>query len=61
VVWVRRSFELAARTLPVDMIYYDNGGDPEKALMITTTLHSARRCVLARRLGVREPPRPHQP
>jgi ribose transport system substrate-binding protein len=29
---VRRSFELAARTLPVDMIYYDNGGDSEKAL-----------------------------
>ena len=29
---VRRSFELASRTLPVDMIYYDNGGDAEKAL-----------------------------
>jgi ribose transport system substrate-binding protein len=29
---VRRSFEMAARTLPVDMIYYDNGGDPERAL-----------------------------
>jgi ABC-type sugar transport system substrate-binding protein len=29
---VRRSFELAARTLPVDMIYYDNAGDPEAAL-----------------------------
>ena len=29
---VRRSFELASRTLPVDMIYYDNGGDPEAAL-----------------------------
>jgi ABC-type sugar transport system substrate-binding protein len=29
---VRRSFELAARTLPVDMIYYDNGGDSEKVL-----------------------------
>jgi ABC-type sugar transport system substrate-binding protein len=29
---VRRSFELASRTLPVDMIYYDNAGDPEAAL-----------------------------
>jgi len=29
---VRRSFELASRTLPVDMIYYDNNGDPQKAL-----------------------------
>lgn len=29
---VRRSFELAARTLPLDMIYYDNGGDPDRAL-----------------------------
>jgi ABC-type sugar transport system substrate-binding protein len=29
---VRRSFELAARTMPVDMIYYDNAGDGEKAL-----------------------------
>jgi ribose transport system substrate-binding protein len=29
---VRRSFELAARTLPVEMIYYDNGGDAERAL-----------------------------
>jgi ribose transport system substrate-binding protein len=29
---VRRSFEMAARTLPVDMIYYDNGGDPARAL-----------------------------
>lgn len=27
---VRRSFELAARTLPVEMLYYDNAGDPEK-------------------------------
>jgi ribose transport system substrate-binding protein len=26
---VRRSFELAARGLPVDMIYYDNAGDAE--------------------------------
>jgi ribose transport system substrate-binding protein len=29
---VRRSFELAARTLPVDMIYYDNAGDAETAV-----------------------------
>jgi len=29
---IRRSFELASRSLPVDMVYYDNGGDGEKAL-----------------------------
>ena len=29
---VRRSFELAARTLPVDMVYFDNAGDAEKAV-----------------------------
>lgn len=29
---VRRSFELAARTLPVEMIYYDNAGDGETAV-----------------------------
>ena len=29
---VRRSFELAARTLPVDMFYFDNAGDAAKAL-----------------------------
>ena len=29
---VRRSFELASRTVPVDMIYYNNAGDPEAAL-----------------------------
>ena len=29
---VRRSFELASRTLPLDMIYYDNAGDGEAAL-----------------------------
>src|SRR5215475_5155085 len=29
---VRRSFELAARTLPVDMLYFDNGGDPARAI-----------------------------
>jgi ABC-type sugar transport system substrate-binding protein len=29
---VRRSFELAARTLPVDLVCYDNGGDPSRAV-----------------------------
>jgi ribose transport system substrate-binding protein len=29
---IRRSFELASRGLPLDMIYYDNGGDAAKAL-----------------------------
>jgi ribose transport system substrate-binding protein len=29
---VRRSFELAARTLPADMIYYDNADDEETAV-----------------------------
>jgi ABC-type sugar transport system substrate-binding protein len=29
---VRRSFELATRTMPVEVIYYDNAGDGEKAL-----------------------------
>jgi len=29
---IRRSFELASRGLPVEMIYYDNGGDADKAL-----------------------------
>jgi ABC-type sugar transport system substrate-binding protein len=29
---VRRSFELAARTLPVDMLYFDNAGDPAHAV-----------------------------
>src|SRR6516162_8500445 len=29
---VRRSFELAARTLPVDMLYLDNAGDPARAV-----------------------------
>jgi ABC-type sugar transport system substrate-binding protein len=29
---VRRSFELAARTLPVDMLYFDNAGDPVRAV-----------------------------
>src|SRR5437762_7851331 len=29
---VRSSFELAARTLPVDMLYFDNAGDPARAV-----------------------------
>ena len=29
---VRNSFELAARTLPVDMLYFDNAGDPTRAV-----------------------------
>ena len=29
---VRRSFELAARTLPVDMLYFDNAGDGARAI-----------------------------
>jgi ABC-type sugar transport system substrate-binding protein len=29
---IRRSFELASRGLPLDMIYYDNGGDAGRAL-----------------------------
>jgi ribose transport system substrate-binding protein len=29
---LRRSFELAARTMPVDMLYFDNAGDPARAI-----------------------------
>src|SRR5271155_2647358 len=29
---LRRSFELAARTMPVDMLYFDNAGDPGRAV-----------------------------
>src|SRR5258708_26253294 len=29
---IRRSFELASRSLPLGMVYYDNGGDARKAL-----------------------------
>src|SRR5881394_1279110 len=29
---LRRSFELAARTLPVDMLCFDNGSDPIRAI-----------------------------
>src|ERR1700748_1176914 len=29
----RRSFELAARTLPVEMVYFDNARDPARAIV----------------------------
>ena len=29
---LRRSFELVARSLPVDMVYFDNAGDPARAV-----------------------------
>jgi ribose transport system substrate-binding protein len=29
---LRHSFELAARTMPVEMIYFDNAGDPARAI-----------------------------
>jgi len=29
---LRRGFELAARALPVDMLYFDNAGDPARAI-----------------------------
>jgi len=29
---LRRSFDLAARTLPVDMLYFDNAGDPGRSI-----------------------------
>jgi ABC-type sugar transport system substrate-binding protein len=29
---LRRSFELAARTLPIEMMYFDNAGDPGRAI-----------------------------
>ena len=29
---LRHSFELAARTLPIDMVYFDNAGDPTRAV-----------------------------
>jgi ribose transport system substrate-binding protein len=29
---LRRSFELAARKMPVDMLYFDNAGDPARAV-----------------------------
>jgi ribose transport system substrate-binding protein len=39
---LRRSFELAARTLPVDMVYFDNGGDPARAVANADTAIAAK-------------------
>ena len=39
---VRRSFELAARTLPVDMLYFDNAGDPARAITNAETAIAAK-------------------
>ncbi len=39
---VRRSFELAARTLPIDMLYFDNAGDPDRAITNAETAIAAR-------------------
>src|SRR5712691_3428622 len=39
---LRRSFELAARTLPVDMFYFDNAGDPARAIMNAETAIAAK-------------------
>jgi len=39
---VRHGFEMAARTLPVDMVYYDNAGDPARALANAQTAIAAR-------------------
>jgi ribose transport system substrate-binding protein len=39
---LRRSFELAARTLPVDMLYFDNGGDPARAVANAKTAIAAK-------------------
>ncbi|HEX3419313.1 MAG TPA: substrate-binding domain-containing protein, partial [Stellaceae bacterium] len=39
---VRRSFELAARTLPVDMLYFDNAGDPGRAVANAETAIAAK-------------------
>ena len=39
---VRRSFELAARMLPVDMLYFDNAGDPRRAVANANAAIAAR-------------------
>jgi ribose transport system substrate-binding protein len=39
---VRRSFELAARTLPADMLYFDNAGDPARAIANAETAIAAK-------------------
>jgi ribose transport system substrate-binding protein len=41
-VELRRSFELAARTLPVDMIYFDNAADPARAVANAAAAIAAR-------------------
>lgn len=61
---LRRGFELAARTLPVDMLYYDNAGDPARAvsnagaaiaakidLLIEYNAHSQANAEIARKLS----------
>ena len=40
---LRRSFELAARMLPVDMVYFDNAGDPARAVAVRTSRGGADR------------------
>jgi ribose transport system substrate-binding protein len=60
---LRRSFELAARTLPVAMLYFDNAGDPTRAvanadaaiaakvnLLIEYNAHADANAEIARRL-----------
>jgi len=39
---VRSSFELAARTRPVDMLYFDNAGDPTRAIANAETAIGAK-------------------
>src|ERR1700746_2527557 len=39
---VRRSFELAARTLPVDLLYFDNCGDTPRAVANAETAIAAK-------------------
>jgi ABC-type sugar transport system substrate-binding protein len=39
---LRRSFELAARTLPVDMLYFDNGADAARAVANAETAIAAK-------------------
>jgi ribose transport system substrate-binding protein len=39
---VRRSFELAARSLPVDMLCFDNAGDPARAIANAAAAIAAR-------------------
>jgi ABC-type sugar transport system substrate-binding protein len=39
---VRRSFELAARTMPVDMLYFDNAGDAARAIVNTDAAIAAK-------------------